>query len=401
MAYQYVAYNAKGVVVKGKLSAATEEAATELLGYAGYQAISLKPYVPFFNLGKLSASLFQVKPTEIILLYRQLALLIESGTSIGASLDLLQQQTTNRLLKKILAEVTSEVRGGSQVSTALAKYPKIFAPMYVRLLGVGELGGSLETILRQVADYMEKAAVTGKATKSALTMPAITFVAAIVVVGIMIVVVLPEFGKLYGSMGAKLPPMARMLIGLGEIGQKYGLYFFLALVVIGVLAAVYIKTPGGRYKLDKLLLSLPLLGRVNHLNELAHYCRSMALLFRSGLPLTEAMPMAIEACGNKVVAKALAGVREDMVKGEGLSKPMAKNKVFLPMMVQMVSVGEETGNLDVTLQAVAQSYETEAEDKMHSVIELIQPVMTLGMGLVVGVIAVTLFSTIYGMSEGM
>ena len=127
----------------------------------------------------------------------------------------------------------------------------------------------------------------------------------------------------------------------------------------------------------------------------------MALLFRSGLPLTEAMPMAIKACGNTVVARALRDVGEDMVKGEGLSKPMTKNKIFLPMMVQMVSVGEETGNLDTTLQAVAQSYETEAEDKMRSMIALIQPAMTLGLGLVIGIIAITLFSTIYGMQEAM
>ncbi len=400
MVYQYVAYNESGGLVKGKLSAATEEAATELLSYAGYKTVSLKPYVPFFNVDKLLGP-SKVKTTEIMLLYRQLALLIESGTSIGASLGLLQQQVTNRTLKKVLAEITSEVRGGTQLSTALSKHPKIFAPMYVRLLGVGEQTGNLETILRQVADYMEKAATTGKETKSALTMPIITFVAAILVVGLMIVVVLPQFGKLYGSMGAKLPPMAKALIGLGEGAQKYGLYIALALLVIGVLAVLYIKTPRGRYKLDQLLLRLPLVGRVNHLSELSRYCRSMALLFRSGLPLTEAMPMAIDACGNKVVAAALADVKEDMVKGEGLSRPMAKNKIFLPMMVQMISVGEETGNLDTTLQAVAQSYETEAEDRMHSLIQLIQPAMTLGLGLVIGVIAVTLFSTIYGMSEGM
>ncbi len=400
MVYAYVAYNESGALVKGKLTAATEEAATELLSYAGYKTVSLKRYVPFFNRDKLLGE-GTVKPTEIMLLYRQLALLIESGTSIGVSLELLQQQTTNRLLKKILGEVTSEVRGGNQLSTALDKRPKIFTPMYVRLLAVGEQSGNLEILLRQVADYMEKAAITGKETKSALMMPIITFFASIVVVGVLIIFVLPAFGKLYTSMGAELPAMAKILIGLGESAKKYGLYLFLAAIVIGVLSYLYIKTPGGRYKLDKLLLSLPIVGRVNHLNELSHYCRSMALLFRSGLPLTEAMPMAIKACGNTVVARALRDVGEDMVKGEGLSKPMTKNKIFLPMMVQMVSVGEETGNLDTTLQAVAQSYETEAEDKMRSMIALIQPAMTLGLGLVIGIIAITLFSTIYGMQEAM
>ncbi len=403
MVYEYVAYNESGGLVKGKLTAATEEAATEMLVYAGYKPVNLKPYAPFFNLNTLSEALLQSppKPTEIMLLYRQLAMLIESGTAIDASLELLQQQVTNRLLRKILTEVVAEVRAGNRISKALDKYPKVFTPMYVRLLGVGEQTGNLEAVLKQVADYMEKAGTTGKETKSALTMPIITFVVAFAVVGLLIIFVLPSFGNLYSSMGAKLPPAAKMLMSLGEKAKEYGLYVLLAFVAIIVSGVLYIKTPRGRYNLDKLLLRLPLLGRVNLLGELSRYCRSMALLFRAGLPPTDALPMAIESCGNKVVAEALMKVRDDMIKGEGISKPMAKNKIFLPMMVQMISVGEETGNLDATLQAVAQAYETEGADKMHAVIGLIQPAMTIFLGLVVGAIAVTLFSTIFGMSSGM
>ena len=397
MIYKYVAYNEKRELVKGKLPAATEEAATELLGYAGYQAISLKPYVPFFNMDKLSASLFQVSLTEIILLYRQVAMLLESGTDIAASLDLLQQQATNRALKKVLAEVTSDVRSGNQFSVALEKHPKIFPSVHCRLLSVGEQSGDLESVLRQVADYMEKEAATAKETKGALMMPAITAVIAVIVIGLLIMFILPSFAGMYESLGTELPPMALMLITLGEQARSHGMYILLAVLVLAGAVFFYIKTPGGRYNWDRMLLKLPLLGRVRQLTELARCCRSLSLLFRTGLPLPEAMSMAIQSSGNRVLAKALGNVQQDMVKGEGLSRPMAKNKLFLPMMVQMVKVGEETGNLDVTLLAVARSYEAEAEDKIRSIIALLPPAMTLIIGGVVGLIAVTLMSAMTAM----
>ena len=397
MVYQYVAYNESGEIVKGKLSAISDEAATELLNYAGYRAINLKPYIPFFNLDKLTEGLFQVKPTEIILLYRQLAMLLESGIDIVASLELLREQTANRAMKKALGQVVTDLRGGSQLSVALGKNRKIFPPTYCRLLGVGEQSGELETVLKQVADYMEKEAATSKETKNALMYPVITLIVTIVVVGILVTFVLPSFGSLYSSLGVELPTMARILIDIGNKAQSQGMYLLLAVLVIVGSLFLYIKTPGGRNKLDKLVLRLPLVGRVKHLSELARCCRSMSILFRTGLPLTEAMPLVAQSSGNRVMAKALLDVQQDMIKGEGLSKPMAKNKLFLPMMVQMVRVGEETGNLDVTLLAVARSYEAEAEDKMHSLIALIPPAMTLFMGLLIGFIAVTLMSAMTAM----
>jgi len=397
MVYQYIAYNTKGDVVRGKLSAATEEAANELLGYAGYKAVSLKPYIPFLSLGTLSAGLSQVRPADVVLFYRQLAMLLESGIDIAASLDLLQQQSTSHLLKKALSKLTSDVRGGNQLSVALEKHPKIFSPIYSRLISIGEKTGELESILRQVADYMEKETATAKQTKGALMMPAITSIIAVIVIGLLITFILPSFTDLYGSLGVELPAVAQLLLTGAEKVRNYGMYILLVVIVLAGVVFIYVKTPGGRYNWDKMLLKLPLVGRVRHLTELARCCRSMSLLFRTGLPLTEIMPMAIQSSGNRVIAEALNDVKQDMVQGEGLSGPMAKTKLFLPMMVQMVKVGEETGNLDVTLRAVAQTYEAEAEDKIHSVIGLIQPTMTILIGGIVGLIALTMTSAMTAM----
>jgi len=397
MVYQYVACNESGEIVKGRLDATNEEAATELLGYAGYRVINLKPHIPFINRDRLYASLFQVKSAEIILFYRQLAMLLGSGIDIIAALELLRDQATNHTLKRVSGEVISDLRGGSRLSAALGKHPRVFPPIYCRLLSVGEQSGDLETVLQHVADYMEKEVTTAKETKNALRYPVMTFVVTIVVISVLVVFVLPSFSNLYGSLGAELPTPTKMLIALAEMVQSHGLYLLLAGLVIVVAVYLYLKTPSGRYRWDKLLLRLPLVGRVSHLNELARYCRSMSLLFRSGLPLTEVMPLVIQGCSNRAIAQALAEVRQDMVKGEGLSQPMAKNRLFLPLLVQMVRVGEETGNLDTTLLAVAHSYEAESEDRTHSLITMIQPTMTMIIGAVIGLIVLSLTSAMYSM----
>jgi len=397
MVYQYVAYSESGEIVRGKLSAANEETATDLLSYAGYQTVNLKLYVPFLNVEKLSASLFRVKPEEIILLYRQLAMLLESGIDIVSSLELLQEQATSRALNKVLGEAISDLRGGNQLSAALGKHPEVFSPIYCRLLSVGEQSGDLETVLRQVADYMEKEVNISKETKGALMYPAITFLVTVVVIGVLVTFVLPSFGSLYGSLGVDLPLPAQILITFAEKIQSYWTYALLTIFAVAGAAFIYLKTPNGRYKWDRQVLRLPLVGQVSHLNELARYCRSMSLLFRGGLPLTEVIPLIAQGSRNRAMAKALADVQQAMVKGEGLSQPMAKSKLFLPMMVQMVRVGEETGNLDATLLAVARSYEAEAEDKTRRLIALIQPAMTLFIGLVIGLIALSLTSAMYSM----
>ena len=396
MNYQYVGYTEDKKLVKGSISALNEGMATQILAHSGYHVLNLKPVAAFLpSWDKIFPSLYRVKSEAIILFSRQLALLLESGTDIVTSLELLQAQASNRTLKKVLGEVISDLRGGNRLSVALAKHPKIFPSIYCRSLRVGEQTGGLETVLRQIADHMEKEVTSRKGVKNALIYPIIVAIVAVIVIAVLVVFVLPTFISLYGSLGAELPLPTRMLIAIMNGLQSYGLYLISGIVIAAGLAVAYIKTPKGRYQWDKLSLKLPIVGRINHLNELARCCRSMSLLFRAGLPLPEIMSVVTQGSGNKVVAKALTDVQEDMLKGQGLSRPMAKNQLFLPMMVQMIGVGEETGNLDVTLLAVAQSYETEADDKTHSFIRLIQPVMTVVIGLVIAFIALSLVSAMY------
>jgi type IV pilus assembly protein PilC len=395
MIYQYIACSESGDIVKGRITADGEEAINQMLNFAGYRLINLRPYVPFLSIGKLASQLFPIKQTDIILFFRQLALLLESGISIVTGLELLQEQITKHSLKKVIGEIIGDIRGGNQLSVAMSRHPEIFSVMNCRTLSIGEQSGSLETMLRQVADYMEKELTTRKGIKGALLYPAIAGVVTIGVVGILMFFVLPAFADLYGSLGAKLPTLTKMLMNLSEILRAYAVHIILGLAIIILSIIAYVRTANGRYKLDILMLKLPLLGKVNLLNELSRCCRSISLLFSAGLPLTEIMPLVIQGSSNRVVAQALFGVQADMLKGEGLAKPMAKNPVFLPMMVQMVKVGEETGSLDSTLLAVAQNFEAEAAEKTKTLIGMIPPIMTIVIASFVGLIALSMVSAMY------
>ena len=395
MDYHYVACSADNRIVKGKLSAPGEEAAADMLAYSGYRVLSLKEATAFFTAEKLTARFSVIKPTEIIMFSRQLALLLESGTDIVTSLELLQAQVTNRAFKKIIAEVVSAVQGGYPLSQALSKHPRAFSTVYHRLVSVGERTGNLEVVLRRAADYIERIATTQKSIKSALLYPIILCIVAIAVIAILVTFVLPSFAGLYASFGVQLPAITRALLTTSAWLQHYGFWLLLGIVAAIVLGFAYIRTPAGRYQWSKLALNLPRIGHINLLNELSRCCRSIALLYGSGLPLPEIMTLVIQGTNNKAMANALTEVQQSMIAGAGLSGPMAKNKLFMPLMVQMTAVGEETGNLDNTLATVAESYETEADDKTKTMVALITPAMTVIIGLIVGFVALALLSAMY------
>jgi len=294
MIYQYIACSESGEMVKGRLTAVKEESVAELLAYAGYRLINLRPYVPFFSSGKLLSGMFPVKPAEVTMIYRQLAILLEAGVNIATALELLQDQISNRTLKKVMIEVTEDIRAGNQLTAAMSRHPDIFSALSIRTLSIGEQTGSLETMLRQVADYNEKEQITRKGVKGALTYPIIAAVACVIVVGVLMVFVLPAFAGLYSQLGAKLPAITQMMLNLSAFLKAYYMQIFLVIVGIFGAAFIYFKTNDGKYNMDKLILKVPQLGRVKHLNELARASRSISLLYTAGLPLTEIMPMVIQ-----------------------------------------------------------------------------------------------------------
>jgi len=395
MDFAYTAYTEDKKIVKGRVSATSEEEASELLSYGGYRVISLKSALPLLNKEKLLARFYQIKTAEIVMFSRQLALLLESGTDIVTSLDLLQGQVTNQTLRNIIGDVASDIRGGSSLSKAFSKYPRAFSLMYSQAIAAGEQGGNLEVVLRQMADYMERGVVTEKRIKSALTYPVIVVVVAIVVIAVMVTRVFPTFVNLYSQFGAELPLPTKILMGLTEWLNHYGLYVLLGLLIAVVAVYAHTKTPAGKYSWHKMLLGLPVFGRIIQLSELSRCCRTMSLLIKVGLPLPEVLAVTIRSIGNKAIEESMVRVEQKLIRGEGLCQPMAREKLILPLMTQMVGVGEETGNLENTLSTVAESFETEANDKINAAVGLIQPVLTIIIGLVVGFLVLAMFSALY------
>ena len=398
MDYQYVAYTSEKKTVKGRLAASDEAKAVGQLNSLGYQVLSIKAVG---SLGKLRKSLdisftSPIKQKEVIMFSRQLALLLESGIDIVTSIDLFRVQAGNKAFKTTLEEIIASLRGGSSFSEALSKFPKVFPIMYCRTIAAGEQSGNLDTVLRRMAEYMERTAIATKKVKSAMTYPIVVLVVAIVVVAALVFFVMPTFTSLYTSMGAKLPAITTMLLNFANGAAKYGVYVLIGLVALVVGIGMYIKTPLGRVNWDRLMLRLPVIGPIVQLNELSRCCRTISMLIKVGLPLPDIITMCIQSAGNKIMSQALTGVKQDMLAGEGLAQPMAKRAIFLPLMVQMVSVGEKTGNLGNTLTTVADSYETDADDKTQAAVALLQPAMTIGMAVVVGFIVIAMVSAMYG-----
>jgi len=396
MDFEYLAYTKERQLLKGKISAVSEEGAINALNYSDLRVVSLKTVTPFFNFGRLTAAFTTIKPKEVVMFSKQLALLLESGTDVVAALELLQGQITNRALQTIMREVIIAVRGGAKLSQAMSRYPKAFSRLYCRTVAIGEETGNLEQVLRQMADYIEKEAIAAKKVKSAMIYPIIVVLLVIMVIAIMVFFVMPNFMGLYGALGAQLPLATRALLAVTGFLLSY--WWAILVAVLGVAAGLYayIKTPVGRYWWDSLKLKMPLLGSVTLFSELSRYANTVATLFRAGVPLPEIMTLSIDNAENKVIVNALTTVRDEMLRGQGLSRPMSRNPIFPALIVQMAAVGEGTGNLDATMDTVAQSYEMEANDRTDALIAAITPATTIIMGAIVGFIALALVSAMYG-----
>jgi type IV pilus assembly protein PilC len=398
MDFQYVAYTSDKKLVKGKIAAPDEEKAVGQFNSMGYQVLSVKSAG---SLGKIRKSLDvsftqQVKPKEVIMFSRQLAILLESGIDIVTAIDLFRSQASNKIFQKIMEEIIADLRGGTSFSAALGKFPKVFPTMYCRTIAAGEQSGNLDTVLRRMAEYMERTAEATKKVKGAMTYPIVVVVVSIVVVAVLVLFVMPTFVNLYAGLGANLPTISKVLMSIAAGAAHYGLYVLIVLIaaIVGVL--LYTRTPVGKIKWDQLMLRLPVIGSIVQLNELARSCRTISMLIKVGLPLPDIITMCIQSSGNRIMSQALSNVKQDMLNGEGLAQPMAKMPIFLPLMVQMVAVGEKTGNLGNTLTTVAESYETDADDKTTAAVALLQPILTIAMAVVVGFIAVAMISAMYG-----
>jgi len=391
-------YRFKALDESGKQVAGTEKAASTGAAHVALLARGLQPLEVSArkNLMKFEITQKKVPRKDLTNFTRQLAVFMRAGIPIMEALEVITEETQNKMLKVVLVEMVESLRAGDTFAAAAAIHPEAFPNFYVGILESAELTGNLDTVLNQLADYIDRdSKARGKVT-AALIYPSVVACMSVVTVLVLAVFVMPRFEVFFKSLNAKLPLMTRLLLSATSfIGKDW--YFELALVVIIVGGFMTMRrTEKGRDILDSLMLKLPVVGDLTETAIIERVCRVLASMLRAGVDLPRSMAVTAESSNNAVYKKALEGVREAMMQGQGLSGPINLTGLFPAAARQMFRVGEETGTLDQQLEVAAAYYNRELETKLERATALFEPAIIIFMGVVVGFVAVALISAMYG-----
>ena len=404
--FVYEAMNNVGQPVKDQVDAATSEEAISKVRALGYFPTKIKEKAAKAAAGPTAAApaaaaggtarrqaAGRVSIKLLTTFTRQLSTLIDAGLPILRSLRILEQQQKPGPMRLACRVVANDVEGGATLSEAMARHPKCFDRLFVNMVRAGELGGVLDVILQRLADFMEKSQTLKRKVKGAMIYPiaVITF-ALLIVLGLMIFVV-PAFETIFSDMGEKLPGVTRMLLSLSKwIKDQFGW-----LVILSMPAGIWLvikllkMSEGGRYFVDKAKLSMPIMGRIVSKTSVARFSRTLGTLLTAGVPILEALQITRETSGNEVYAKALISVHDGIREGDSFAEPLRQAKIVEPMVVNMIDVGEETGELDKMLNKIADTYDEEVEVLVSGMVSLLEPVMVIVLGGIVGFIVIAMF----------
>lgn len=400
-AFTYAARSRDGKTQKGTLTADSRQAVIQTL-----QARGLTPDpASIKEKGKAGAPAVskgnkRVKQQDLLLFTRQMATMVNAGLPLLQSLDILAEQADDANFSAVIRGIAQNVEGGETFSEALRKFPKAFPDLYVSMVRAGEAGGDLDGVLLQLADYLESTAELKRKIKSAMTYPTVAFGLILLMAAGLIMFVVPQFARIFAELGAELPAPTRVLIFLSELAKswKAGL---VVLAVIGIVMAVraYGTTEAGRYNLDALKLRLPIFGRILRKVAVSRFTRTLSTLTRSGVAILQAMEIVERTAGNEVFAKAIREAADSVRNGETLADPLSRSGEFPPMVTRMIGVGEKTGALEVMLEKISDFYDSEVRAMVEGMTSLIEPLLIMFMGIIVGGIVIALFMPIMGLSS--
>jgi type IV pilus assembly protein PilC len=396
-AYRYVAYDPAGRRLSRAITAPSDEQVKQMLWDQGLHIVDIRGRLTWPTLEDLFPSFVRVRKTEVILFTRGLATFVRAGMPIVDGLAVLRDQSGSNIMKRALGEMVIDLGTGMALSTAMARLPRIFSPLYVDMIRSAEVSGNLDEVLRQLALYMTRDESAKRKVRSAMVYPGIVVSLAVVVLSILIGFVLPAFGQLFSEFKADMPLPTRILLTLGTFCRNNLVSIFLTFAILAGMVAVYAGTRTGRESLQKLLLRLPMLGKIVRYSIVERYMRTLATLARAGVPITQMLDTAISSVGNPEYRDGLASVRESMLSGEGFAVPMERTDLFPRIVIQMVRVGEETGTLDSNLEQAAEHYAEEVDYRLKRMIAVIEPALVIGVGVMVGFIAVSVIAPMYAL----
>jgi type IV pilus assembly protein PilC len=393
-AYVFKGKTRSGAPASGERNAESKDAVIAMLRREQILVTSVKEKGKEIALPKFGSG---IKPKDVAIFTRQFSVMIDAGLPLVQCLEILGTQQENPNFQKVLLQVRQDVEGGSSLADAMKKHPKVFDDLFTNMIAAGEAGGILDTILKRLATYIEKSVKLKSQVKSALVYPAAVISIAILVVGVILWKVIPTFGALFAGLGAQLPLPTRIVIGMSNWFVR-----LLPFAVVGVVAGLYFlkryhETYKGRRVLDGMILKAPVIGMILRKIAVARFCRTLATLISSGVPILDGLEITAKTSGNAIVEDAIMETRKSVEGGQSLAAPLKQTDVFPPMVVQMISVGEQTGALDTMLSKIADFYEDEVDTAVANLMTLMEPLLILFLGTVVGGIVISMYLPIFSL----
>ncbi len=399
MTFSYQARDGAGNIVNGIQDAINEDNAVTSLMSRGLMVLSLQQKAAAT---RTKNKVWTVKETDLVLFTRQLATMIEAGISLVQALTALYEQCDpkrQKNLRTVISDVTARVQGGETFHEAIAKHPRVFNRLFVSMVKAGEAGGLLSEILDRLAGFLEASARLRKKVKSAMTYPVIVISIAFLITTFLIVRVVPVFGEIFKDFGAQLPAPTQFLIDLSDFIRAKWYFMILGMGAAFFGLRAFLRSTRGRQLSDKWKLKLPVFGPLIHKICMSRFARTFAQLIRSGVPILEVLDIVGGTSGNHVVEESIKGVSTDVEKGDNLSVALSKKKIFPPMMLRMVAAGESTGRIDTMLEKMADFWDEEIEALLDALTSLIEPLLIVFLGVIVGGIVIAMFLPIFKLNE--
>ena len=396
--FAYRVLDAKGAQSNGEVEGDNKAAVAANLRGKGFTVLDVNEIKIGFAQRDILSGMQRVKPKDLTIFSRQFATMVNSGLSMLRCLYILEEQTENKKLAGVIGQIKDDVEAGISLSDALAKHPKVFSKLYVSMVAAGELGGILDAVLNRLAMQLEKDDSIRRAVKSAMVYPILIASFAIVVLMGMVLFLIPIFAGMYNDLGGKLPALTRVMVTLSNVVK--GDWFIVFPGIIGVIWGIrYLKrTPQGTANWDRAKLHIPMgIGEIIRKLAVARFSRTLGTLITSGVPILQALDITGQASGNTVIENAMTSVQTSVKEGQSITAPLEKASVFPAMVTQMIAVGEETGSLDAMLGKIADFYEDEVNASVKALTSILEPIMMVGVGAIVGLVVISMYLPIFNM----
>jgi type IV pilus assembly protein PilC len=392
--YEYTARNqTTGQIMKGTQEAANREEVTKFLRKNKLAVVTIREQPKEIKL-KFGGG---IKTRDIVIFTRQFATMINAGLPLVQSLDILAQQTENKKLAEIVRQVVYDVESGNTLADAFRKHPKAFTDLYVNMVAAGEAGGILDTILLRLATFLEKNDALVRKVKSAMIYPGVIFSVAAIAVAVLLIFVIPTFQNMFASVNLELPLPTRLVIGASQflINYWWAILLIIGLSIFGLTR--YYQTDPGKKKIDQMLLNAPVLGDLLRKSAVSRFTRTLGTLISSGVSILDGLEITAKTAGNRVIHDAVMDSRQSIAGGETIAAPLERSKVFPPMVISMIAVGEQTGGLDEMLTKIADFYDDEVDVAVGALLSLMEPIMIVVLGVIVGGMVVAMYLPIFDM----